>query len=49
MSDDKICVATIAEHVLDEGGYHRFVVNEELCGKQVSDAARFAEQARNER
>ena len=29
-------------------GYHRFVVNEKLWRKDVADAARFAEQARNE-
>ena len=34
-SDDKCCIATIAEHVLDEGEYHRFVVNEKLCGKHA--------------
>ena len=44
-----MCIVTIAELVLDEGGYHRFEVNEKLCGEAVADAERFAEQARNER
>ena len=48
-SDDKICTVTLAELALDKGGYHRFVVNEKVWGKEVADAARSAEQARNER
>ena len=48
-SDGNICIATLAELALDEGGYHRFVVNDKFWGNEVADAARFAEQARNER
>ena len=44
---DKIVIATIAELTLIDRRRHRFVVNEKLWGKEVADAARFAEQARN--
>ena len=37
--EDKICIAD---------GYQMFVVNEKLWRKDVADAVRFAEQARNE-
>ena len=33
----------------DEGGYHRFGVDEKLWCKEVAGEARFAEQARNGR
>ena len=43
----EMCIATLEELALDEeGGYHRFVVYENLWGEEVADAARFAEQAR---
>ena len=46
---DKNCIATIAEVALDEGGHRRFFFfNEDLRGKEVADAARFAGQARND-
>ena len=45
----KKCIATIADHALDEGGYHKFLVNEKLWGKYVAETSRFAEQAKNER
>ena len=46
-SADKMCIATISELALDECGHMRFVASEKLWGKEVADAARFAEQARN--
>ena len=47
-SVDKMCIATISELALDECGHQRFVASEKLWGKEVADAVRFAEQARNE-
>ena len=47
-SADKMCIATISELAQDECGHQRFVASEKLWGKAVADAARFAEQARNE-
>ena len=46
-SADKMCIATISELALDECGHQRFVASEKLRNKEVADAARFAEQARN--
>ena len=46
---DKICIAILAELAQDEGGYHRFLVDEKLWCKEVAGDARFAEQARNVR
>ena len=46
---DQICIATLAELAQNEGGYHRFVVDEKLWCKEVAGEARFAEQARNGR
>ena len=47
-SADKMCIATISELALEECGHLRFVISGKLWGEEVADAARFAEQARNE-
>ena len=40
---DQICIVTLAELAQDEGGYHRFVVDEKLWCKEVADAERFSD------
>ena len=47
-TDEVICVSTIGELVPNQRGHHRFVVNAKPWRKEVADAARSAEQARNE-
>ena len=41
-SDHKMCIVTFAELVLEDGGYHWFLVAVMLWSKEVADAARFA-------
>ena len=48
-TENKICIATLAELVLDEGGYHNFVVFDTCRCTGVADAARFSEQTKKER
>ena len=33
--EDRICIATLADLARDEGGYSKFVVDEDLWGKDV--------------
>ena len=37
-----MCIVTFAELVLEEGGYHWFLVAVMLWSKEVADAARIA-------
>ena len=47
--DEDISITSFADNARDEGGYSRFVLFDTRRGKEVVDAARFAEQAKKKR